>query len=77
MLLYTALGLDFHIAAISEMLRVCKEVRIFPLCDLDSNASQLTNDVIGHFSKAYDVQIRQTGYEFQKNANKLLVIRRK
>ena len=59
------------------MLRICKEVRIFPLCDLDSNASQLTNDVIGHFSKAYDVQIRQTGYEYQKNANKLLVIRRK
>ena len=77
LLLYTALGLDFHIAAISEMLRVCKEVRIFPLCDLDSNASQLTSDVIGHFSKAYDVHIRQTGYEFQKNANKLLVIRRK
>ena len=36
LLMYTALGYDFHIKAIDEILRVCKEVRIFPLVDLDS-----------------------------------------
>ncbi|MBP0973813.1 MAG: SAM-dependent methyltransferase [Oscillospiraceae bacterium] len=75
LLLYTALGYDFHIAAIEEMLRVCKEVRIFPLCDLDSNASELAEKVIAHFSKTHSVAIRTTGYEFQKGANRLLCIR--
>jgi hypothetical protein len=76
LLLYTALGYDFHIAAITEMLRVCKEVRIFPLCDLDSRDSALTADVIAHFQKEFAVTVKETGYEFQKGANKLLVIRR-
>jgi len=77
LLLYTALGYDFHIAAITEMLRVCKEVRIFPLCDLDSKDSALTADVIAHFQKEYAVSVKKTGYEFQKGADRLLVIRRK
>ena len=75
LLLYTALGYDFHIAAITEMLRVCKEIRIFPLCDLDSHASEMIEDVIAYFRNSYDVQISPTGYEFQKGANRLLIIR--
>ena len=75
LLMYTALGYDFHIAAITEMLRVCKEIRIFPLCDLDSHASEMIEDVIAYFRNGYDVQIRTTGYEFQKGANRLLIIR--
>ena len=31
LLMYTQLGYGFHIDAIDEMLRVCREVRIFPL----------------------------------------------
>lgn len=76
LLMYTELGYDFHIAAISEMLRVCREVRIFPLCDLDSNISELTERVIKYFSTDYSADILKTGYEFQKNADKLLIIRR-
>ena len=30
LLMYTMLGYDFHISAMAEMLRVCKEIRIFP-----------------------------------------------
>ena len=75
LLMYTALGYDFHIAAITEMLRVCKEIRIFPLCDLDSHASEMIEDVIAYFRNSYDVQIRTTGYEFQKGANRLVMIR--
>ena len=76
LLMYTALGYDFHIAAMTEMLRVCKEVRIFPLCDLDSHASEMIEDVIAYFRNSYDVQIWTTSYEFQKGANQLLIIRR-
>ena len=76
LLMYTELGYDFHIRAISEMLRVCREVRIFPLCDLDSNASELTERVIKHFSTDHSVDIIKTKYEFQKGADKMLRIRR-
>ena len=77
LLMYTELGYDFHIAAISEMLRVCSEVRIFPLCDLDSNASALTERVIKYFGTEYSMDILKTGYEFQKGADRMLCIRRK
>lgn len=74
LLMYTSLGYDFHIAAISEMLRLCKQVRIFPLCDLDSNSSKMIERVIDYFRKKYNVVIRCTDYELQKDANKLLII---
>ncbi|MGN0613230.1 MAG: SAM-dependent methyltransferase [Porcipelethomonas sp.] len=77
LLMYTALGYDFHIRAITEMLRVCKEIRIFPLADLDANETDLISDVIEYFRKEYDVTIAKTEYEFQKNTNKLLIIRKK
>lgn len=75
LLMYTALGYDFHISAINEMLRVCKEVRIFPLVDLDANDSNMISDVVEHYKALYKVEIQETGYEFQKGANRLLVIK--
>ena len=39
--MYTMLGYDFHIKAMTEMLRVCKEIRIFPIVDLDANKTDL------------------------------------
>lgn len=76
LLLYTQLGFDFHIKAIGEMLRVCKEVRIFPVVDLDANQADMISDVIDEFKKKYDVELKVTNYQFQKNANKMLVIRK-
>lgn len=76
LLMYTSLGYDFHIAAMSEMLRVCKEIRIFPIVDLDANKTDLINNVIGFFKKDYTVQTVKTDYEFQKGDNKLLIIRK-
>lgn len=73
--MYTSLGYDFHISAITEMLRVCREVRIFPLGDPDGKPSDMAEKVIEYFSEKYDVQIKKTGYEFQKNADKVLLIR--
>ena len=76
LLMYDSLGYDFHFAAISEMLRVCREVRIFPLCDLDSKATKLTEKVIGYFSRDFRTEILKTDYLFQKGADKMLRIRR-
>lgn len=77
LLMYTELGYDFHVLAISEMLRVCRQVRIFPLCDLDSKPSEMIDSVISFFSREYDIEIKPTGYEFQKGANRLLIINHK
>ena len=76
LLMYTSLGYEFHIAAIDEMLRVCKEVRIFPIVDLDANESEMISDVIRHYEINYAVRIVETDYEFQKNARQLLIIKK-
>lgn len=76
LLMYTALGYDFHIQAMTEMLRVCKEIRIFPIVDLDANKTDLITNVISYFKKRYDTEICETHYEFQKGDNKLLIIRK-
>lgn len=75
LLMYTTLGYDFHIHSITEMLRVCKEVRIFPIVDLDANETDLVKDVIQYFKKSRKVEIVATDYEFQKGENKLLIIK--
>lgn len=74
LLMYTDLGYEFHIRAISEMLRVCREVRVFPVCDLDGIKTELIDNVKDYFSKVYNVNLLKTKYEFQKNANKMMVI---
>lgn len=74
LLMYTDLGYDFHIQAITEMLRVCREIRIFPIVDLDAGKTELITKVIEYFKNDYDVEIRKTQYEFQKGGNSMLVI---
>lgn len=74
LLMYNSLGYEFHISAITEMLRVCREVRIFPLCDLNSRRSELTDRVIGHFSRRFSVSVEKTDYEFQRGADHMLRI---
>ena len=73
--MYTDLGLDFHIRAMTEMLRVCREIRLFPIVDLDANQTDLVSDVIKYFKQNHKVEIRETQYEFQKGGNKMLVIK--
>jgi hypothetical protein len=75
LLLYPDLGLDFHIKAIDEMLRICKEVRIFPILDLDAKESSMLRPVIDNYSKSYNVKIEKTDYMFQKGGDKMLVIK--
>ena len=74
--LYTDnLTVDFHIQAITEMLRVSEEVRIFPLLDFNATRSDHLPAVIDHF-KEVEPEIRSVNYEFQKGGNEVLIIRR-
>lgn len=76
LLMYTSLEYDFHIQALNEMLRVCKEIRIFPIVDLDANDTEITKRVINYYKGKYTLEIRNTGYEFQKGDNKMLIIKK-
>jgi hypothetical protein len=77
LILYSQLGLDFHISSINEMLRIAKEVRIFPILNLDAKKSELLDKLISHFKMNFIVDIEKVDYEFQKNGNEMLTIRRK
>jgi hypothetical protein len=73
--MYTGLGYDFHIQTISEMLRICKEIRITPIVDLNGNPSELTEKIIEYFMKTHNVEQMTSSYEFLKNGNKMLCIK--
>lgn len=77
LILYSQLGLDFHIQSITEMLRISKEIRIFPILNLNATKSEVLDGIITHFNSDFDVNIESSDYEFQKNGNQMLVIKRK
>ena len=69
------LGRDFHLAGIKEMLRVSKEIRIFPLLTLMQETSPYLDFISEQFSNlGYSVLIVEVPYELQPGANKMLVI---
>ncbi|MDD5242304.1 MAG: hypothetical protein PHG47_11385 [Sulfuricella sp.] len=76
LILYSQLGLEFHISSLTEMLRVAKEIRIFPILNLDAKKSELLDSLIKHFEKDFIVTIEKVDYEFQKNGNEMLTIKR-
>lgn len=73
LLLYSNhLDFDFHVKAIDEMLRVGKEIRIFPVVDLNSNMSIHLKPLMEKYTNSELVNVN---YEFQKNGNQMLVIK--
>ena len=76
--LYTDnLSLEFHIQSINEMLRVSREVRIFPLLDVNAKRSLYVDEVIGKYIQmSYNVKEVKVDYEFQKGGNTMLKIAR-
>ncbi len=74
--LYTDdLSYDFHAAAVAEMLRVAREVRIFPLLDMNGRRSPYVEKIVsgcGHMEAA----VTRVDYEFQIGGNEMLTIRR-
>ncbi|WP_415878216.1 SAM-dependent methyltransferase [Methylomonas sp. TEB] len=77
--LYSAhLSAEFHLQAVQEMLRVAREVRIFPLLALDGAISPYLSQVCEEFTgRGFDVQIVKVNYEFQRGGNQMLVIKPK
>jgi hypothetical protein len=69
------LSLEFHRAAIAEMCRVAKEVRIFPLRDLGCNKSIHLEPIVSGLREAgHEARPVKVDYEFQKGANTFLSI---
>ncbi|WP_078544830.1 class I SAM-dependent methyltransferase [Litchfieldia alkalitelluris] len=72
------LDFQFHIKTINELLRVTKEeVRIFPLVDLKGNRYEHLDQLIGYLTDdGYMVEEVDVSYEFQRNANSFLRIKK-
>ena len=67
---------QFHKDAIDEMLRVAKEVRIFPLVTLNGEVSKYLAPLIAYLeAKKYSCKVVKTTYEFQKGGNEMLQIK--
>jgi hypothetical protein len=74
----TQLGETFHRAALPELARIAKEVRVFPLLALGGRRSPLVEPCIGWLREAgYEVSIEQVPYEFQRGGNQMMRIRRR
>lgn len=70
------LSTDFHIQALTEMLRVSREVRVFPLLSLDGTVSSHLPAVTKQFeSNGFEIEIRRVSYEFQRGGNEMLVLK--
>lgn len=75
--LYSAqLSAEFHIQALTAMLRVAREVRVFPLLTLDGATSPHLHGVREHFARqGFSVAVRPVPYEFQRGGHDMLVIK--
>ena len=72
------LDADAHAAAILEMARVARDVRVFPLADMFAGGpSPHLPAVLERLSAAgLTVRIARVPYEFQRGANEMLVVER-
>lgn len=75
--LYTEqLSLDFHRAGLLELCRVAREVRIFPLLDVNAVLSHHLEPILDELADGeLDAQVRAVPYEFQRGGNQMLRIR--
>lgn len=75
--LYSAyLSAEFHVQALQEMLRVSREVRVFPLLTLAGSPSPHLPFVQEHLSKNGIIgETKRVPYEFQRGGNAMLVIK--
>ena len=65
----------FHRAAILEMSRVAREVRVFPLLALGAMPSRHVDPVANELQRrGFQVTIEQVPYEFQKGGNRMMRI---
>lgn len=73
--LYGTLGLDFHVRSMKELCRVAREVRVFPLLQLDRQRSPFLASVVEELtSVGHGLEIVSVPYEFQRGGNEMLRI---
>lgn len=66
---------SFHFDAVCEMLRICHEVRIFPLLTLMLKPSQHLQPILEKLvDKGYKCEIREVPYQLQRGGNQMLRI---
>lgn len=67
---------EFHLQSLHEMLRVAKEVRVFPVLKLDGKLSQHLNWVVEQLEDVgYGAALKSVPYEFQRGGNQMLVVK--
>jgi SAM-dependent methyltransferase len=67
---------DFHRAGLLELCRVAREVRIFPLVDVNGVLSYHLEPILNELASGeLEAQIRTVPYEFQRGGNQMLRIR--
>lgn len=67
----------FHLAALRELVRVAREVRVFPLVAMGSAAPLDLDDLrCALAADGVDTEVRGVGYEFQRGGREMLVCRR-
>jgi hypothetical protein len=70
------LSAEFHLQSLREMLRVAREVRVFPIVTLDGEPSPhvafIMEALEGH---GFCVEVRHVPYEFQRGGNEMLLIK--
>jgi hypothetical protein len=68
-----ALDATFHARAISELLRVAPEARIFPLLDYNAGRSRHLDEVIQALEyKGFSAEVVEVDYEFQRGGKEML-----
>lgn len=75
--LYTDnLTLDFHLRSLAELCRVAREVRVFPLLDVNAARSPYVDPVIeAARARGLVAEEENVDYEFQRHGNRMLRIR--
>lgn len=67
---------EFHLEALQEMLRVAKEVRVFPILTLDGKRSLHLDMITANLkSQGFYSELKFVPYEFQRGGNQMLVIK--
>ncbi len=63
----------FHLEAITEMCRVAKQVRVFPLLDRYGGISEHLNPIVTELrNRSFHVEIPKVAYQFQIGGNEML-----
>ncbi len=75
-LLYEELGIDFHLAALTEMLRVCREVRIFPVINTFGHISTILPPLTRYFENFFKIDFVSVSCGYEQYQYKMLKIGR-